>query len=211
MLNSSSLSSTADPNAMAQRLIQKAHNRDGLPEIAVGLTFLMISGLIYAQLVLRRASMGSQAAIMALSLGIPLLCLGTPGVLKWVRGRFLVERLGYVRHKPIGRKPLGVGILLAALVAVALFVAVPRLAQPDRWLLAGTGLLGGGLAAWCGRSLRFIIGGVWMAATGVLVAFSGLPLQAGFAVLFGIQGLVTFISGGTVFWRFTRQPVNRGE
>jgi hypothetical protein len=28
----------ADPDSMARRLIQSAHNRDGLPEIAVGLT-----------------------------------------------------------------------------------------------------------------------------------------------------------------------------
>ena len=33
------------PSAIACRLIQKAHNQDGLPEIAIGLTLLAVAGL----------------------------------------------------------------------------------------------------------------------------------------------------------------------
>jgi len=56
-----SLSSQADPTVMARRLIQKAHNRDGLPEIAVGVSFLLVAGLIYAQVVLPPESSGFKA------------------------------------------------------------------------------------------------------------------------------------------------------
>jgi len=211
MRNSSSLTGAADPNAVARRLLQRAHTRDGLPEIAVGLIFLLASGLLYAQAVLPRESSGFKSAVLAFSLLLPFLILGSPWALRWVRRRYLVERLGYVRHKPIGRKQIGFGILLAALMTLVLFGVVPRFSQPDRWLLAGTGLSGGALLAWCGRLPRFVVGGVVMAAAGVLVAFAGVSLETGFAMLFGFQGLLTLASGGVVFLQFIRQPVETGE
>jgi len=211
MRNSSSLAGSADPNAIARRLMQRAHNRDGLPEIAVGLYFLLASALIYAQVVLPRQSIGFIAAVLTFSLLFPVVCIGSPWALKWVRRRYLIERVGYVEYKPIGRRQIGFGIVLAALAVLALFGVVPRLSQPDRWLLAGTGLFGGALMAWCGRLPRFVIGGVVMAATGVFVAFAGVSLQIGFTMLFGFQGLVTLVSGCVVFLRFIRQPIETGE
>jgi hypothetical protein len=196
---------------MATRLMQRAHNRDGLPEIAAGFIFLLASGWIYAQVVLPRGSTGFKAAVIAFPLLLTFLIFGSPWVLKRVRRRYLIERSGYVEHKPMGRKQIGIGIMLALLMAVALFGVVPRLSQPDRWLLAGTGLFGGALTAFCGRLPRFVIGGVWMAAAGVLVAFSGVPLEAGFTILFGFYGLAALVSGGVVFLRFIRQPGEAGE
>ena len=211
MRNSSSLAGSADPNAIARRLMQRAHNRDGLPEIAVGLYFLLASALIYAQVVLPRQSIGFIAAVLTFSLLFPVVCIGSPWTLKWVRRRYLIERVGYVEYEPIGRRQIGFGIMLAVLVVLALFGVVPRLSQPDRWLLVGTGLFGGALMAWCGRLPRFVIGGVVMAATGVFVAFAGVSLQIGFTMLFGFQGLVTLVSGCVVFLRFIRQPIETGE
>ncbi len=105
---------------------------------------------------------------------------------------------------------MAIGIMLGALVAVASFAAVTRLSQLDRWLLAGTGILGGALALFCGRLPRFVIGGVSMAAAGVLVAFSGLPLEAGLGILFRFFGLIALASGGIVFLRFVRQTIETG-
>jgi hypothetical protein len=104
MTSSSSFLPVGDPNAFAKRLIQRAHNRDGLPEIAVGLTFLIVGFLSYAQVVLPRESIGFKAAVLGLALLIPVLCIGAPGGLKWVRQRYLIERLGYVESKPISRR-----------------------------------------------------------------------------------------------------------
>jgi ABC-type uncharacterized transport system permease subunit len=101
--------------------------------------------------------------------------------------------------------------MLAALLALALSEASTRLLLPDRWLLAGTGLLGGALIAWRGRLRRFVIEGVLMAATGVFLAFAGVSLEMGFTMLLGFQGLVTLVSGGVVFLRFIRQPMETGE
>src|SRR6266568_3767754 len=134
MQNSSSL--RHDPNAMAQRLMQRAHTRDGLPEIVAGLGFLFASGFIYAQAMLPRESIGFVAAVLAFAFLFPALCLGSPWALKRVRRRYLIERLGYVQHKPIGRKQIGIGVMLGVLMAVTLFGGVTRLSRPGGWLLA---------------------------------------------------------------------------
>ena len=211
MQNASSLTGSSDPNAVARRLMQRAYNRDGLPEIAVGLIFLFASGLIYAQDVLPRGSMGFKLAVLAFALLLPFLIFGSPWALQRVRRRYLMERVGYVQLKPIAWRWIGFGIMLGALLAMALFGVLPRLPQLNRWLLAGTGLLGGALIAWCGRLPRFVIEGVVMAATGVFLAFAGVSLDIGFAILLGFQGLVTLVSGGVVFLRFIRQPMETGE
>jgi hypothetical protein len=196
---------------MAKRLIQRAHNRDGLPEIAVGLSFLAVGFFSYAQVLLPRESIVFKAAVLGLALSIPVLCIGSPRALQWVRRRFLIERVGYVEPKPISRTQIGIGIILAVVMAVTLFGVVTRFSRPDRWVLAGTGLLGGALAALGGRLPRFVIGGVLMAAAGIVIAFSGVSLQIGFAMLFGFQGLLALVSGGVVFLRFIRRPIESGE
>jgi hypothetical protein len=211
MTSSSSCPPVGDPNAIAKRLIQRAHNRDGLPEIAVGLTFLIVGILSYAQVLLPRDTIGFKAAVVGLALLIPVLCIGSPRGLTWVRRRYLIERVGYVEPKPICRKQIGVGITVAVVTAVVLFGIVTQFSTPDRWVLAGTGLFGGALAALSGQLSRFVIGGVLMAATGIAIAFSGVSLQIGFAILFCLQGLLALISGGVVFLRFIRQPIEPGD
>lgn len=210
MTHSSSLAGSSDPDAIARRLMQRAHNRDGLPEIAAGIGFLIAAGLMYAQVALPRESIGFKVAVLAFAFLLLPLYFGSLWALKWVRRRYLIGRVGYVQGKPIGRKRIAFGIAGAALIALLLFGVVPRLSQPDRWLLAGTGLFGGALMAWCGRLLRFVVGGLVMAA-GVCVAFAGVSLEIGFAMLFGFQGLATVLSGGVVFLRFIRQPAGAGE
>jgi hypothetical protein len=201
-----------DPNAIAKRLMQRAHNRDGLPEIAVGLTFLVVAALSYAEVVLPRESIGFKAAVLALALVIPLLCMGAPWALKRVRRQYLIERVGYVEPRPIPRRHIGIGIALAVVAALAaLAFLTPSSPSSDRWVLAGTGLFGGALAALSGQLPRFVAGGVLMAATGVLTASAGVSLPAGFAILFGFVGILALVSGGLVFLRFVRQPIERGE
>jgi len=196
---------------MARRLIQRAHNRDGLPEIVLGVSFLLVAGLTYAQVMLPRESMGFKAAVVAFASLFPILCFASPWVLRWVRTRYLIGRSGYVVPKPISRKQIGIGLALAVLMTVTLFGIAPQLSQPNRWILAGTGLFGGGLAAFCGRLPRFVIGGLLMAAMGITVGLSGVSLETGFAILFGFQGILALTSGGVIFLRFIRGPIDPGE
>ena len=211
MQNSSSLPRLEDPGALAQRLIQRAHNQDGLPEIAIGITWLLISGLICVQIALPHGSIGFKIAVLTLAILMPVLSLGTPAALRWVRRRYFIERVGYVQYKPVGWKQIGFGILVAVLMLVALFGVVPRLARPDAWLLAGTGLFGGALAALGGRLPRFFIGGLLMAAMGMILAYTGVALDVGFAILFGFAGGLSLVAGGIVCLRFMRQPPDPGE
>ena len=206
--------SVLDPNAAAQRLIQRAHNIDGLPEIAVGLTLLCSSALAYLPVVLLRQSIAPKTAAIVISF-LVLLCVaapfGLPWALKSVRERYLIGRWGYVRYKPIGRKQIGTGIALAVLMAAVVLGVVSGFLPADGWILGWTGLFGGALTAWCGRLPRFFAGGVAMAAAGLLLAFSGVSLPAGFAILFGFLGLMWLVSGAVVFVRFIRRPIGAGE
>ncbi len=210
-MSSSSYHPVGDPNAIAKRLMRRAHNRDGLPEMALGLIFLVSGSLNYAQALLPPQSTPFKAAAVSLGVLIPVLCIGSRPALKWVRRRYLLGRVGYVESPPVGRKQIGIVIGISVLVAIALFGVVTQLSQPDRWVLAGTGLLGGALSALCGRLRRFVVGGVLLAATGILIAFSGVSLQAGFAILFGFGGFLALVSGSVVFLRFLRPPIEPGE
>jgi len=207
MNNASSCLPSGDPDAIARRLIQRAHNQDGLPEIFAGLSFLIIGSFSCAQALVAPRSIPFKAASIALSVLIPVLCIGSPLALKWLRRRYLIHRFGYVASQPHGRKQIRMRITVAVVVAIALIGLVTLLSRPDHWLLAGTGLFGGVLAAMAGQRARFVIGGAIMAATGIILAFYQVPLQAGFAILFGFPGVLALLSGAVVFTRFIRQPI----
>ncbi len=202
--------SATDPSCIAQRLMQQTHTRDGLPEIAVGVTFLAMAGLNYALAILPHRSTAFVLAVVALALFMPAWIFAMPWALRQVRRRYLIEREGYVEPAPAGRKPIAIGITVAVVVAVAIAIMTRGVAQPDRWLLAGTGVFGGVLAFVSGRLLRFGIIGALMSATGLCLAGFDVPLTLGFAILFGVAGLLSLISGSVVFARFLRQPIETG-
>jgi hypothetical protein len=202
----------ADPDGLAHRLIQRAHLRDGLPEIAVGTTFLLVGALNYAQAVVPRQSVAFKA-VVAFGILVPLLAMALPWALKRARARYFIERSGYVKPKPIGRKPMaiGLGIALAVSASIGIFASVHGGFPPDAWVLAGTGLLGGVLAGVCGQTPRFYVGGALMAVAGIAVALAGLALLLGFAVISGLAGLLSLVSGVVGFLRFRRQSSEAGE
>ncbi len=201
-----------DPNVIANRLMQKAHNRDGLPEIAIGLCFLTVAFTMWMQVVFHTGSMGYTAGFWSFALLVPAMILGSQWAIKRVRRRFLIEKVGYVQLKPVNRKRSGIVIGIAFVVAiVAAFAAFKGSFPPASFVLAGTGIGGGVLAALSGRLPRYVIGGVIMAATGILVAFSKVSLGAGFMILYGFMGVLSLISGCVVLVLFMRKPAEAGE
>ncbi len=201
-----------DPNVIANRLMQKAHNRDGLPEIAIGLCFLTVAFTMWMQVVFHPGSMGYTAGFWSFALLVPAMILGSQWAIKRVRRRFLIEKVGYVQLKPVNRKRSGIVIGIAFVVAiVAAFAAFKGSFPPASFVLAGTGIGGGVLAALSGRLPRYVIGGVIMAATGILVAFSKVSLGAGFMILYGFMGVLSLISGCVVLVLFKRKPAEAGE
>jgi hypothetical protein len=210
MAKPTSFPSAEDPERLGGRLMQQAWNRDGLPEIAIGLTLLLASGLIYAQTVWPKNTPGFKIAVISFAILLPVLTFSAGPLLKRLRARFLVERSGYVQYKPMQRKHLGMSILFALALALLLFVASRLLPNPERWVLALTGILGGSLQVWAGQATgqrRFVLYGVCWAVAGALLAGSSVPFQPGMAMLFGLQGVVSLISGAIVFGRFLRKPV----
>jgi hypothetical protein len=201
-----------NPDAIAKRLMQKAHNRDGLPEIAIGLTFLIVAAALWMQVVFHLGSAGYTAGFWSFTLLVPTMILGSQWVIKWLRRQFLIEKAGYVQLKPINRKHSAIIIGIAFVVAVvAAFAAIKGSIPPASLMLAGTGIGGGLLATLSGRIPRFFIGGGVMAAIGISVAFSGVSLGLGFTILFGLMGALTLVSGCVVFLLFLRKPVESGE
>jgi hypothetical protein len=138
--------------------------------------------------------------------------LGSQWAIKKVRRHFLIEKEGYVEFKPVNRKQsaivAGIALVIAVLAAIAGYKgAFP----PSGWILAGTGIGGGVLAALSGRLPRYVVGGVVMALTGILVAFSRVSLTVGFTILYGFMGLLSLLSGCVVFLLFMRQPAQARE
>src|ERR1039457_3606961 len=90
-----SMNSVEDPKIAAERLMQRAYNRDGLPELTIGLAWLAMASLVYGAEAIPKGSPAFVADILGFALGCPLLTIGAPRFVKWVRGRYLTGRLGY--------------------------------------------------------------------------------------------------------------------
>jgi len=214
MTNISQNIANQSPDVIASRLIQKAHNRDGLPEIFIGLAFLILGGLCWVQAVAPPRSAAFVAAVLGFIVLALLLGLGSPWAIKTVRRKFLVETVGFVEMKPVPRRRSIVVAAVALVIAVAALIAAwigKGSTPPTAWVLAGTGIGGGALLILAGRLPRSVVSGVLMAATGIVLAFSGISLEPGFAILYGTIGLVLLVSGTAVLLTLICKPAERGE
>ena len=196
-----------NPDAAAGRLMQRANNRDGLPEIAIGICFLTVAFLVWLEVAFRPGSFAYRASWWGMLLLLMPMIAASPWAIKSLRRRFLMERVGYVELKPVPRKRsilvIAVAFLTAAVTAWAAYRgAIP----PAGWFLAGIGILGGLLMARAGRLPRFVVGGVVMAAVGIALAFSRVTLEMGSLILYGSMGVLSLVSGCVVLLRFLRTP-----
>jgi hypothetical protein len=197
---------TDDPSDAAARLLQRAWNRDGLPEIATGIFFLACAGLVRLQQVLPKGSPGFVAATLLFSFGLPAATLGGRSLVKRFRHRWLIARSGYVEPLPHPVKPRWTLALLLSAAAVLVSAAL-AMQLSEMALLPITGVLGAaicGAIAWQARMWRTAAAGALMLASSVALAFSGLPLLAAMSALFAIQGLFWLLSGAVVLFLFAR-------
>lgn len=192
-----------DPEAAARRLMRRAHNRDGLPEISIAVVLLTASFLIWLQIAWPRGSFAYQASAWGMMLIVAPMIGVAPWAIQWLRRRLLVEKVGYVQLKPLPKKLVAIVTCVALVVAAAMAWAVSTGALPrDGWLIAGTGIAWGLLAVYAGRLPRYVVGGVFMAAVGIGLAFSGLSYDQGALALYGSMGLLSLISGCVVLLHF---------
>jgi hypothetical protein len=194
-----------NPDAAARRLMQRAHNRDGLPEISIGAILLATAFLIWLQVAYPRGSFAYRASWWGMMLLVPLMIGGTQWAIKWVRRRFLIEKVGYVELKPVPKKLLIIATCIAFVAAAAMAgVVYLRVLPPSGWMVAGIGIGGGLLAVYAGRLPRYVVGGVLMAVVGIFLAFSRVSFEMGSLILYGSIGMLSLISGCVVLLRFVR-------
>jgi hypothetical protein len=196
-----------EPDAAARRMMRTANNRDGLPEIAIGICFLTVTFLVWLEVAFRPGSLAYRASWWGMLLLLCPMIAASPWAVKAVRRRFLLERVGYVEMKPIPRRRSMLVIVVAFVTAIVTTLGAYRGAiPPASWLLAGIGIGGGLLMAQAGRLPRFVAGGMVMAALGIALAFSRMTLEAGSLVLYGSMGVLSLFSGCVVLVRFLRVP-----
>ena len=196
-----------NPDLIARRLLLKAHNRDGLPEIAIGLCLLTAAFSMWLQVAFPPGSLPYREAALVLGILVPALGLGSMWAIKRVRQRFLVEQEGYVKLKPVNWRFRAMVGAFAFVAAIAMTLAIYRSALPPAsWILAGTGIGGGVLSVYAGRLPRYVAGGTVMAVIGVLLAFSRVSLGVGSMILYGSMGILSLVSGCVVLWLFLRRP-----
>ena len=201
-----------NPDAAARRLMQRAHNRDGLPEIAIGAILLAAAFLIWLQVAYPRGSFAYRASFWGMILLVVPMIGVSQWAIKWVRRRFLIEKVGYVELKPVSRKLLIIVTCVAFVVAAAMAWAVYlRALPPGGWMIAGTGMTCGLLAACAGRLPRYVVGGVLMAAVGICLAFSRASFEMGSLILYGSMGFLSLVSGCVVLLHFVRTPIEDAD
>ena len=194
-----------NPDAAARLLMRRAHNRDGLPEISIGAVLVTTAFLIWLQVAYPRGSFAYGASSWGMTLLVPLMIGGTQWAIKYVRRRFLVEKVGYVRLNPVPKRPLIIAACIAIVLASAMagFVHLGVL-PPNGWMIAGTGMAWGLLAAYAGRLPRYVIGGALMAAVGIFLGFSRVSFETGSLILYGSMGMLSLVSGCVVLLHFVR-------
>jgi hypothetical protein len=191
----------SDPTRIAGRLMQKAHNRDGLPEICAGVFLMVTAAGIFAPRILPHNKLGA-AVLFVMLLVLMLTCFALPRAPKWLRKRFLLAQVGYVKPKAIPRRLKN---YLGFAIGIPVALLVVYFAHDGRWLLAAAAILWGGITVTFGRSLRYWVTAVVAVSAGVWLAFTNIELGLGFAILWGGLGLVTLTSGSFVLLRFLRQ------
>jgi len=196
-----------NPDGAARRLMQTANNRDGLPEIAIGICLLTVAFLVWLEVAFQPGSFVYRMSWWGMLLLLCPMIAASPWAIQRVRRGFLIERVGYVELKPIPRKRSILVIAIAFVTAsVTAWAAYRGEIPPASWLLAGIGIGGGLLMVQAGRLPRFVVGGALMAGVGIALGFSRVTFEVGSLVLYGSMGILSLVSGCVVFLRFMRMP-----
>ncbi len=180
---------------------------DGLPEIAIGILFL-VAGLIFSG----QAAVPEHSPWKALSgLALPILIVGGVWLTRWLVGaakaRLTYPRTGYVAYPRPSRLRRVLSLALGAVAGgLAAFMLVRATAVTFRLSFLLQGLFVGLLMALIGQGLvRFYVLGALAAVLGVSLAVAAIPEEPGTGIFYGLLGLALVISGGITLWRYLRQ------
>lgn len=199
-----------DPAHAALRRMHRAHLRDGVPEMVLGVMLLLCAGSFWIPgwVGSRRVSVTAEFVFW---LGFIGLCVSSKSIVRWIRDRYLLDRVGYAEGVSTkGGRQRKRGVLVAALLLAIVLLLVAMVVRPsdlDGWILAGNGILFGLLSPFVTDNPRLWVYGALTAALGMGLAFLGLPGEKGLAILYSSTGILYLISGAVVLVLFLRKPV----
>jgi hypothetical protein len=195
-----------DPDTLARGMVQRAHHRDGLPEIFAGAGLLIGSGMCWSD-TLPAGSRARLVSGIASILLVMAFCLVSSWLTKQVRQRFLLERVGYVRVK-INRRHRALSLVIAFVVAVvtALGIWHMRAAEPAKWLIVIVGAMAALFQVAVGRLPRFWLTGAFSLIAALAIASSRLSFPVGLGTYFDLVGVLEVIVGAVVLFRLLHQP-----
>ena len=200
--------SLANPDTLARRMIQCAHNRDGLPEMVVGVSFLIASAINATTLAIH----GYAAAVLIFVFAILITILGFTAnrIVEWTRRRFLLQWVGYVQVRSRGKKPVVVALIAAAFIGTIAVVALRHLEPSAQLLVLVCGVFVGVLQIVTGRLIRFWISGGLILCAALLIAKANWSVELSLAAFFVWAGAVNLIAGGITFFRLLQKRADLG-
>jgi len=199
--------SLANPDLLAHRMVQCAHNRDGLPELIVGVIFVIASGMCWPEVFFR--SHPKQLLGLVFTALVLIMCAITSSLIKSIRQRYLLPWVGYVRLRPhpTSTKIKVLAFVQALIVAGAMAALTRYLESRDLklWLLPINGIFIGVFQFVAGRLPRFWITGSLALCAGILLAFTNWSFELSLATLYLFVGIVEISAGGITLARLLRQ------
>jgi len=181
---------------------------DGLVELSVGGTFIILALYFYIQSILPSGSLvllAIQAAFVFLLFGVIFL---SRYVVNKSKSHLTIPRTGYVSYNRASKKQrivsAGTAILIAAL-NIALFLATPLSLN---WIPAITGLIVGFIwliSAFRVGLLRFYLQSILSLLLGVGLSLARFETYQSLAIYYAVMGLVLILSGGLTLINYLRQ------
>ncbi len=195
-----------DINQAKRRAYQYWYS-DGLAEIISGSIFVLVSLLIYLQMVISVQSLLGKLVLALYVIGTLLGALWGRRVIHYLKERITYPRTGYVDYKkssPTRRYiTLGIGAVLGV-VWILLFQQYPDMMS---WYPFIPGLSVGLLFAVLGYRInlpRFYIFALISCVISAVLATMGLRGQHADVCYFGSMGTALLVSGVVILWRYLR-------
>jgi len=199
--------SLANPDTLAHRIVQCAHNRDGLPELIAGVIFVIASGMCWPDVLFRGRP--QQVLGLLFTALVCVMCAITNWLIKSIRQRYLLPWVGYVRLRPHPKSTkIKVFALVQALVVAGAMVALIRyleLRDLKLWLLPINGIFIGVFQFVVGRLPRFWITGSLALCAGIFLVFTNWSFELCLATFYLFVGMVEISAGGITLARLLRQ------
>lgn len=172
---------------------------DGLVELSIGGLFFILSINFYLQSILVPGSL----LLIVIQLGFMFLLIGLIFISRFLvnklKSRLTTPRTGYVSYKRASNRQriISIGIVaLIALINAILFLSTPL---SMNWVSLITGVIIGSL--WLISALRvslfrFYLQSILAYLLGGILFLTNLELYQSLAILYGILGIILFLSGG---------------